>query len=153
MADWINMLENSIPAVIAFTVVGLSSYFAERRDRNSSLWNRKAIAYSDIFGALGTMLRSYDEDIATMERNGQKSSADLIDEKKYRIARETLHTVLSKETWLLPSTVKSELSKMEKAMSSPYHSDMYEMLESGSTAISVAEKAIREIARQDQRVK
>ena len=148
MIDWSTIANNLIPAVIALLAIWLTSRFALSRSKATALWERKALAYSEIFEALGVMDLSYAEDFTAFERGDGENPAALITFEDFKEARKRLHKAISRETWILPQEVRTEMLKMEKKIAK-HNPNYVDHLLGCSDAVSATIKTLRDIAKDD----
>jgi hypothetical protein len=112
-------------------------------------WERKAAAYTEIFGALHAMqnwYRTHIEAVETYSEIPPEQSKEL--EASYRQAEASLNSRLAAETWLLPAECATRLAGMQAEMRAR-HRDWYEHLDAGWAAIDSAITDLRDMTQKD----
>src|SRR4051794_13456825 len=101
------------PAAGAFGGAWIATFFAMRRFYREKVWERKAEAYTVIFGALYSMERWYDKnfDAAVEHRElPEEAKNELL--VSYKSAEMDLSRRIASETWLIPEKCREILAKL-----------------------------------------
>lgn len=121
---------------------------------SQQVWNRRAEAYTAIFGAVATHLRWFEAALLEWEHRGDWSEAD---DKGARAgvseAIDALDDRLAREAWLISDQFRERLEQMERERDIDVAQMWIDYLQHGQQVLSSAMKELRVIARADLRVR
>jgi hypothetical protein len=138
-----------VTAIVAVFSVLIGARLTEGRTYREKNWDRKAVAYSDVFEAIGTIERVltewYEEYVEQREDNEIKSENDRL---KYRDAQQKMLVTIWRESWSLPEAVVSRLERLKKDLDERHESWM-EKLDCSIFACRAATLDLQQLARAD----
>lgn len=122
---------------------------ASERSMHERIWDRKAEAYSTIFGELNVMMRWVDEEIMDMVNQTGPSEAVRAERgKRYRDARDKLDMIAAQQSWLLSEDAQQVLQRMDREMTAPTMSFVWsDELEKTNGALVTAVQELTRLAK------
>jgi hypothetical protein len=140
--------------VLPFAAAGfggwIAAQFALSRFRNERTWERRADAYSEIFGALhraGEWFSQHQDALERGEKIPEERSQRM--NKQYAEARVKMRRRIAAETWVLRADLEQRIDLLEDTLNSRLFTSFDEMLDKGSAAVEAAINDLRQIARKD----
>jgi hypothetical protein len=145
-----NQLLTSLGTALAsFLGAWLAARFALSRFYREKVWERKTGAYTTIFEALHDMGIWFDKHLDAEVRGIEldEQAQDRLSEE-YRGAKQRLERQLASETWLIPDCCQQRLAQLIRELDAKQEY-WFDVVETGSVAISSAEKDLRQLVRED----
>ena len=141
-----------LPALAAFLGAWFAAQFALRRFTKEKVWEKKAEAYTAIFGALHHIGNWYSENFDALVASREVPSEREEElSKEYDKARAQLQLVIDSNIWVLPwecrVIVQAMFTKMEMKKD-----DWLSHLDENQSSILEARNKLRSLARADQGV-
>lgn len=154
---WIPLASAVTTGAAAATAAVFAAWYTSRqaseRSMRERIWDRKAAAYSEIFGALSVMLRWAEDEMLDVQVDGAPLDA-LRDERvaRFREARDRVDQVAAQNIWLLSEASRDALIIMDRELNAPSGSfDWLVELAKANSALAKAITKLTHIAREEMR--
>lgn len=122
----------------------MQNYHAQR------VWDRRAEAYSAIFGALDGMHLWFVKNVVDIERNDQPSPQEETSRRTtFQTQRTALSQLLARETWVIPERTQNIIAKLFKALDPDETVLWSDLILNGDTAFREAITTLKQAARDD----
>jgi hypothetical protein len=139
-----------ITPVASFLGAGLAARLAVKSFYKEKVWERKAEAYTEIFGAISEMNHWFD-----LHQNALESAFEISAEDKaellasFKKARTDLRRRLGREVWLIPEQCRIRIDQMLLVLDDREFGEWHQMLDTNNGETAKAILDLREMVRLD----